>query len=187
MKQAKFSENQTFLNSWYAYDVRVSGSKKCYFFGKFGQLCFLKTPVLIFNHLPYYRRVMRFIRVTIIISVEEFQPSILLMVLHIFQTLTIVAVHFLQRSFATHLRIPVTVKQTSYQCSFIFIATSISQKLKQPHLRNGNFFGATCLEQLTLFNNYFLVTKSFSNKILLQDKYLFRRATASGQLILQDK
>ena len=71
MKQAKFSENQTFLNSWYAYDVRVSGSKKCYFFGKFGQLCFLKTPVLIFDDWPYYRRVMRFVRVIIIISVEE--------------------------------------------------------------------------------------------------------------------
>ena len=34
----------------------VSGGKKCSFFGKFGVLCFLETPVLRFTLLPYYRR-----------------------------------------------------------------------------------------------------------------------------------
>ena len=34
----------------------VSGGKKCSFFGKFGVLCFLETPVLRSAVLPYYRR-----------------------------------------------------------------------------------------------------------------------------------
>ena len=37
--------------------VCVSGGKKCSFFGKFGVLCFLETPVLRFALLPYYRRI----------------------------------------------------------------------------------------------------------------------------------
>ena len=37
------------------------GGKKCSFFGKFGVLCFLETPVLRFALLPYYRR---FINIT---------------------------------------------------------------------------------------------------------------------------
>ena len=37
--------------------VCVSEGKKCSFFGKFGVLCFLETPVLRFALLPYYRRV----------------------------------------------------------------------------------------------------------------------------------
>ena len=36
--------------------VCVSGGKKCSFFGKFGVLCFLETPVFRFALLPYYRR-----------------------------------------------------------------------------------------------------------------------------------
>ena len=35
----------------------ISGGKKCSFFGKFGVLCFLVTPVLRLAHLPYYRRI----------------------------------------------------------------------------------------------------------------------------------
>ena len=37
--------------------VCVSGGKKCSFFGKFSVFCFLKTSVLRFALLPYYRRV----------------------------------------------------------------------------------------------------------------------------------
>ena len=37
----------------------VSGGKKCSFFGKFGVLCFLETPVLRFALLPYYRRIVQ--------------------------------------------------------------------------------------------------------------------------------
>ena len=37
--------------------VCVSGGKKCSFFGKFGMFCFLETPALKFDLLPYYRRV----------------------------------------------------------------------------------------------------------------------------------
>ena len=36
--------------------VCVSGDKKCLFFGNFGVLCFLETPVLRFAILRYYRR-----------------------------------------------------------------------------------------------------------------------------------
>ena len=50
-KHAKISEKQTFLTP-----VCVSGGKKCLFFGNFGVLCFLETPVLRFAPLPYYRR-----------------------------------------------------------------------------------------------------------------------------------
>ena len=49
-KHAKFFEKRTFLNPWYTY-VCVSGVKKCSFFGKFGVLCFLETPVLRFTLL----------------------------------------------------------------------------------------------------------------------------------------
>ena len=37
----------------------VSGGYKCSFFGKFGVLCFLETPVLRFALLPCYQRVVR--------------------------------------------------------------------------------------------------------------------------------
>ena len=37
--------------------VYVSGGKKYLFFGNFGVLCFLETPVLRFALLPYYRRI----------------------------------------------------------------------------------------------------------------------------------
>ena len=40
-KQAKFSKKQIFLTPWY---MCVSRSKKYFFFGKFGVLCFLKHP-----------------------------------------------------------------------------------------------------------------------------------------------
>ena len=47
-----FSKNEHFLPpDTYTY-VCVSGGKKCSFFGKFGVLCFLETPVLGFALLP---------------------------------------------------------------------------------------------------------------------------------------
>ena len=54
-KQMKFSEKQTFLTPWYAH-ARNTESKKWSFFGKFGVLCFLETPVLRFPLLPYCRQ-----------------------------------------------------------------------------------------------------------------------------------
>ena len=39
--------------------MRVSGGEKCLFFGKFGVLCFLVTPVLRFALLPYYQRIIK--------------------------------------------------------------------------------------------------------------------------------
>ena len=36
--------------------ICVSGAKKCYFFRKFGVLCFLVTPVLRFTLFPYYQK-----------------------------------------------------------------------------------------------------------------------------------
>ena len=55
-KHAKCLEKRTSLTPWYAH-VRVrSGGKKSSFFGKFGVLYFLETPVLRVAILPYYRR-----------------------------------------------------------------------------------------------------------------------------------
>ena len=51
INHAKFSQKQTF-NTY----VRVSGGKKCLFFGKVGVLCFLETPVLRFALLLYYQQ-----------------------------------------------------------------------------------------------------------------------------------
>ena len=36
--------------------TNISGGKKCLFFGNFGVLCSLETPVLRFALLPYHRR-----------------------------------------------------------------------------------------------------------------------------------
>ena len=44
-KHAKISKKQTFLC--------VSVGKKCLFYGNFGGLCFLETPVLRLALLPY--------------------------------------------------------------------------------------------------------------------------------------
>ena len=49
--------------------VCVSGGKKCSFFGKFGVLCFLVTPILRFAGLPYCRRII------IWPSVKYYYPS----------------------------------------------------------------------------------------------------------------
>ena len=62
-KHVKFPEKQTFLTSWYTHVHDRVSRGKCSFFGKFGVLCFLETPVLRFALLRYYRR----ITVTIII------------------------------------------------------------------------------------------------------------------------
>ena len=52
-----FPKNEHFLPPYTHTDVCVSGDKKCLFFGKFGVLCFLETPILRFTLLPYYRRI----------------------------------------------------------------------------------------------------------------------------------
>ena len=56
-KHAKFSKKRTFFltSDTHTY-VCISGGKKCSFFGKFGVLSFLETPVLRFALLSYYRR-----------------------------------------------------------------------------------------------------------------------------------
>ena len=46
----------------------VSGVKKCSFFGNFGVLCFLETPVLRFALLPYSRRFVGSLRITLVTS-----------------------------------------------------------------------------------------------------------------------
>ena len=56
-KHAKISEKQTFLTPPDTHThMCVLGGKKCLFFGNFGVLCFLETPVLIFALLHYYQR-----------------------------------------------------------------------------------------------------------------------------------
>ena len=54
---ANFLKNEHFLPPDTHTNVCVLQGKKCSFFGKFGVLCFLETPVLRFTLLPYYRRV----------------------------------------------------------------------------------------------------------------------------------
>ena len=52
-----FPKNEHFLPSDTHTQVCVyQGDKKCSFFGKFGVLCFLVTPILRFALLPCYRR-----------------------------------------------------------------------------------------------------------------------------------
>ena len=53
-KHAEFSEKRTGVSG--SVYQGVSGGRKCSFFGKFGVLCFVETPVLRFTLLPYYRR-----------------------------------------------------------------------------------------------------------------------------------
>ena len=54
-----FPKNEQFLPPYmHTYvHVCVSGGKKCSFFGKFGLLCFLETPVLRFVLSPHYQRI----------------------------------------------------------------------------------------------------------------------------------
>ena len=56
-KHAKISKKKHFLPPDTHTYVCVSGGKTCLFFGNFGVLCFLETPVLRFALLPYYRRI----------------------------------------------------------------------------------------------------------------------------------
>ena len=51
-KHAKFSKKRTFFTPSYAHLCILGG--KCSFFGKFGVLCFLETPVLRFALFSYY-------------------------------------------------------------------------------------------------------------------------------------
>ena len=53
----KFPKNKHFLPPDTHTYVCVSGGKKCLFFGNFGVLCFLETPVLRFALLPYSRQI----------------------------------------------------------------------------------------------------------------------------------
>ena len=55
-----FPKNKHFLPPGTYTHVCVSGGKKCLFFGNFGVLCFLETPVLRFALLPYCRRIADF-------------------------------------------------------------------------------------------------------------------------------
>ena len=48
---------QNFRKTNISYPV-IRTRKKCLFYGNFGVLCFLETPVLRFALLPYYRRLM---------------------------------------------------------------------------------------------------------------------------------
>ena len=51
-----FPKNEQFLPPDPDINKCVSRGKKCSFFGKFGVLCFLETPVLRFALLPYDRQ-----------------------------------------------------------------------------------------------------------------------------------
>ena len=67
--------------------VCVSGGKKFLFFGNFGVLCFLETPVLRFAILPYYRRYMIFFHVTVFwyTSYELKTVTVLFLKIHVWK------------------------------------------------------------------------------------------------------
>ena len=90
----------------------------------------------------------------------------------------ILPTHFL----LAYLRTPVTVKQISHRCSCILRATrNENSQLKQLLFRRKILFKIpSCLEQLLLSNNYSLVTNTFSDQLLLEDKYFFCHSYCFG-------
>ena len=81
-----------------------------------------------------------------------------------------------------YFRKPVTVKQTSYWSSYIVSAASMILKQEQPldvaTFSQKRFFRTpSCLEELLLSNNYFLLTNTFSDQLLLEYRYIFGTAT----------
>ena len=90
--------------------------------------------------------------------------------------------HFLSVCFRT----PITMKQTSHRSSYIFRAASIILKWEQPleaatFCQKYFFRTPSCLEELLLSNNYFLVTNTFSDQLLLEYKCFFSTATIMFQ------
>ena len=86
---------------------------------------------------------------------------------------------------------PVTVNQISHRRISIFILTLIilemgaSTSLKQLIFQENNFFRTpSCLEQLRVSKNYFLVAKTFSDQVFLEGKYCFSTATTWKELPL---
>ena len=148
---------------------------------------------------------MRSFRGTMIISKECSQTSILSASLCIFLTLKSAVILFCSRTFSVYFRAPVTVKQTSYQSSYIFraafpvdkerklnvyktfnlrpvsiglIILKWEQPLEEASFSQKDFFRTpSCLEELFLSNSYILVTNTFSDQLLLEYKYFFSTAT----------
>ena len=72
--------------------------------------------------------------------------------------------------------------KTSHWSSYIFRAASIIPKWQQPleaalFLQKYFFQNTWCLKELLLSSNYFLVTNTFSDQLLLKDKYFFSTAS----------
>ena len=143
---------------------------------------------------------MRSFRGTMIISKECSQSSILSASLCIFLTLKSAVILFCSRTFSVYFRTPVTVKQTSYQSSYIFRAAFPVDKERKLNVyktfnlhpvsigliilkweatfSQKDFFRTpSCLEELFLSNSYILVTNTFSDQLLLEYKYFFSTAT----------
>ena len=83
-------------------------------------------------------------------------------------------VYFLSVYFGT----PVTMKQTCFQRSYILRET-LFIFLKNLVVWSSYFF--------LISNNYFLVTNTFSDHLLFEDKYFFSTVTTSEELFLQNK
>ena len=69
-----FLKNKNFLSTDTHTCVCVSGGKKCLFFRKFGDLCFLVNSVLRFAFLPHYRRFMRIITKITTLNLNHIKP-----------------------------------------------------------------------------------------------------------------
>ena len=116
-----------------------------------------------------------------------------------------ICILFCSRTFSVYFRTPVTVKQTSYQSSYIFraafpvdkerklnvyktfilrpvsiglIILKWEQPVEEASFSQKDFFRTpSCLEELFLSNSYILVTNTFSDQLLLEYKYFFSTAT----------
>ena len=136
---------------------------------------------------------MRSFKGTRIISAEFSQPSILSTVLHIFLTLKFADIQFCQRTFFKHNsehqspwnKLPMEESIFSVQHQLYW---SESNRVKHTFSQKYFFFRILGrLDHLLLFKNYCLVTNTFSDELLLEDKYFFSAATVSQKLFLQNK
>ena len=110
---------------------------------------------------------------------EYSQPSILSTTLCIFLTLKFTAIQFIQRTFFQH----ISEHQSPWKKLIIKAATWSSSFFAEIIF----FRIPGCLDLLLLSNNYFLVTNTFSNQLLFEDKCFSSVATASEELFLQNK
>ena len=112
----------------------------------------------------------KIIRSIILVTIHSFSRNVYFSDIKICSH-SLLPTHFL----SVYFKRPVTLRQASYwrQASH-WLYWNESSHMKQ---QNDFFRTPTCLEELRLSNNYFLVTNTFSDQLLLEYKYFFSTAT----------